>query len=101
MYENCPARLRMTHVILDGGFYDETAHPCKIIRYQEEGGCIYLLTGKAELPFFSLDALYECTIHAPEGTVSCEGVLTERYWDRRGKIVVFRIVKGFYNREDM
>lgn len=96
MYENCPAQMRMVRMFWDGGLHDGAAYTCKTIRYQTEENCIYLLTGKTELTLFSLDALYECIIHTPEGTLTCQGVITQRYWNRHGRVIVFRIIKGFY-----
>ncbi len=96
MFEECPAVLRMTRVILKNGLFDEVPHVCKVIRYIPEEESIYLLAGKTELPTFSLDGIYECTITAENGTVISTGTIRERYWSRVGKVVVFRVENGFY-----
>ena len=72
-------------------FQDDT-----VIKYNEEEECIYLLTGKTELSEFSLDSIYECTMTDEEEEVKCRGKIVERYWDKRGKVLVFHVENGFY-----
>lgn len=96
MYRDCPAKLGMERVILGDGFFDESVYTCKIIRYIPEEESIYLLTGKTELPAFSLDALYNCSIYTENTIVKCEGFITERYMSKLGKVIVFRVKSGFY-----
>ena len=57
---------------------------------------IYLLTGKSELPLFSLDGVYECILEVEEEEIKCEGVIKERYGNKLGKVVVFYVRNGFY-----
>ena len=96
MYRECPANLSMKRVILGDGYFDDTVYTCKIVRYIPEKECIYLLTGKTELPAFSLDALYECKIQNDEEILECEGFIKERYMSKMGKVLVFQIQNGFY-----
>ena len=96
MYEECKADLSMVRVILGDGCYDGLVHACSVIRYIPEKECIYLLVGETKLSEFSLDALYECSIHNENEILKCQGFLTERYSSKQGKVVVFRIQNGFY-----
>lgn len=96
MYEDCSAKLKMERMILKDGFFDETVHHCKVITYIPEKEKIYLLTGKTELPVFSLDALYTCVLEGEEETIRCEGQIRERYWNKLGRVIVFHIQNGFY-----
>lgn len=96
MFEDCPVRLQMTKMIQKDGTFDEAAHSCKVIRYDPDKELIYLLSGKTELPVYSLDAVYECVMDTKEGHVSCSGTVRERYWSKTGKVLVFRIENGFY-----
>lgn len=96
MFEECPAVLRMTRAILKDGIFDETAHSCKVIRYNSEEENIYLLAGKTDLPLFSLDGIYECTVTSKGMPVICTGTIRERYWSKTGKVIVFRVENGFY-----
>ena len=82
MYEECSARLRMVRVILKDGYLDEVSHPCSVIKYRPEEECIYLLTDN-KLSSFSL-------------TLACTGMLLERYWNKSGNVIKFRIQNGFY-----
>lgn len=96
MYEDCPAKLKMERMILKDGFFDETVHHCRVIGYLPEKECICFLTGKTELPIFSLDAMYECAVETPGGEIRCEGQIRERYWNRQGRVLIFHIQNGFY-----
>ena len=96
MYEECPAKLKMERVILTDGFFDEPIHICKVINCDPEKETIWLLTGKTELPVFSLDALYTCSLEQEEESVSCQGQIRERYWNKLGRVIVFHIQNGFY-----
>lgn len=96
MFEGCPAVLRMLRTILKDGLFDDLSYNCKVIRYINEEESIYLLTGKIDLPAFSLDAVYECTVQSEEGPVICTGSICERYWCKAGRVIVFRIANGFY-----
>lgn len=96
MYEGCPADVQMIRTILLDGYQDNTVYHCQIIRYEEERECIYLILEDAELPSMSLDAVYECKIAEPEGITVCQGMIMQRYIDRRGNIIEFKIENGFY-----
>ena len=95
MYEECSARLRMVRVILKDGYLDEVSHPCSVIKYRPEEECIYLLT-ENKLSSFSLDGIYECQIDTGKGTLACTGMLLERYWNKSGNVIKFRIQNRFY-----
>ena len=96
MYRECPAKLTMAKMFLKDGLFDESTYTCKVVRYIPEKESIYLLTGKTELPTFSLDAIYDCSIHEEDEVIKCQGVITERYSNKHGRIIVFRIKNGFY-----
>ena len=91
MYEECSADLRMIRKIKKGGFFYYIYYQCKIIRYIEEEESIYLLTGKVDLPTFSLDGIYECIIQAEDAPVICTGTIRDRYWSKAGSVIVFRV----------
>ena len=96
MYRECLAKIVMKRVILGEGYYDDRLQECTVIRYNPEKETIYLLVGEAELPVFSLDALYECFIQTEQGHLRCQGYIRERYTSKRGKVLVFQIENGFY-----
>ena len=96
MYEIYPASLRMKRVILQNGHFNENEYKCQVITYNSEEESIYLLTGDNELPLFSLDALYECTLKTETEEILCEGVIKERYFNKLGRIVVLYVRNGFY-----
>lgn len=95
MYEKCPATMQMIRMILKDGYFDDIPYPCTVIRYNEEEGCIYLLT-EEKLSSFSLDGIYECRIETEKGVTACTGILRERYWNKLGNVMKFRIQNGFY-----
>lgn len=95
MYEKCSASLRMVRMILKDGYLDEASYPCTVITYDPEEECIYLFT-ETELSTFSLDGIYECRFDGPAGERACTGMLLERYWNRFGNVIKFRIQNGFY-----
>ena len=90
-FKGSTARLKMKKMILDGGYFNDTEYICKVAN-------IYLLTGKTELPEFSLDAIYECVLDEEEQETACAGVIRERYWSKHGKVLVFHIENGFYKK---
>lgn len=96
MYEKCQAAIRMERMVLKEGYFDEKVHDCRIITYNPEEECIYLLAEDSELPAFSLDGIYECRIETKEGTIGCKGNITERYWNKLGKVMKYQIKNGFY-----
>lgn len=96
MYQDCPAKLKMRRQVLCDGFFDEASYACKIITYNPEEENIYLLVGKTELPLFSLDAEYECSISSNDEIIKCNGMIIERYMSKLGKVIVFHVKNGFY-----
>ncbi len=96
MYEDCRARLVMKKTILNDSCFDDTPYFCKVITYAVDEENVYLLTGKKELSDFSLDALYELDITQNGESVSCQGIIRERYYSKRGRVIVFHIQNGFY-----
>ena len=88
----------MQRMILDEGFFDETVYQSQIITYKPEEERIYLLSKQPELPVFSLDGIYKCTIAGEEGLIECSGSMTERYWNKLGRVMVFRLRNGFYKK---
>ena len=98
MYEGRPVDMQMERMILEEGFFDQTIYQCEIITYKPEEERIYLLSKRTELPVFSLDGIYRCTIAAEEGLVECSGSITERYWNKLGRVMVFRLRNGFYKK---
>lgn len=97
-YEGCATKLRMDRVILEDSFFDETEYLCKIIAYDEEEETLYLVSEEAELTFYSLDGIYECSIEDPKDPVICKGILKERYWNKAGRVMKFKIQNGFYKK---
>ena len=85
-YGGCTAKLRMDRVILEDSFFDE----------KEE--TLYLVSEEAELTFYSLDGIYECSIEDPKDPVVCKGILKERYWNKAGRVMKFKIQNGFYKK---
>ena len=97
-YEGCTAKLRMERVILEDSFFDETEYLCKIIAYDEEEETLYLVSEEAELTSYSLDGIYECSIEDPKDPVVCKGILKERYGNKAGRVMKFKIQNGFYKK---
>ena len=96
MYEECPALLQMTRTFLEDGEKDEIIHHCKVIRYDPEEENIYLIAGKSDITSFLLDGVYRCTINSEKKEIWCQGVIRERYCNKVGKVLVFRVQNGFY-----
>ena len=48
-FQDDTVKLEMIKTILDGGYFNDNIYLCKMIKYNEEEECIYLLTGKTEL----------------------------------------------------
>ena len=95
MYEECPALLQMTRTFLEK---DEIIHHCKVIRYDPEEENIYLIAGKSDITSFLLDGVYRCTINSEKKEIWCQGVIRERYCNKVGKVLVFRVQNGFYEK---
>ena len=85
MYEECPALLQMTRTFLEDGEKDEIIHHCKVIRYDPEEENIYLIAGKSD-------------ITSEKKEIWCQGVIRERYCNKVGKVLVFRVQNGFYEK---
>lgn len=98
MYEGNKAELKMMRMILDEGCFDNKEHECEIVTYKPEEEQIYFLTESEDVPAFSLDGLYECEIKTQDSIIECNGMITERYWNKLGKVLVFRIKNGFYKK---
>ena len=96
MYEGCQADIRMNRMVLKEGRFDEKVHHCRIITYKPEEECIYLVAEDTEVTEFSLDGNYECRIKLSEGDTACIGSIVERYWNKAGRVLKFRIKNGFY-----
>lgn len=96
MFEGCPVEIRMTRMILEEGFLDDTVCQCEVVRYDEELERIYLLLHSADLPAISLDGTYECKITDNGEIMTCTGRIIERFMDKHGKEMVFQIENGFY-----
>ena len=98
MYEGCAAQLRMERGVLQETFLDETVYQCKVIAYDEEGKTLYLAAEDANLTSFSLDGIYECGIDDEKESLICKGLVKERYWNKAGKVIRFKIQNGFYKK---
>ena len=98
MYEECPALLQMTRTFLEDGEKDEIIHHCKVIRYDSEEENIYLIAGKSDITSFLLDGVYRCTISSEKKEIWCQGIIRERYCNKVGKVLVFRVQNGFYEK---
>ena len=77
---------------------DEIIHHCKVIRYDPEEENIYLIAGKSDITSFLLDGVYRCTINSEKKEIWCQGVIRERYCNKVGKVLVFRVQNGFYEK---
>ena len=79
-------------------FFDETEYLCKIIAYdeEEERRCIWYRKRRNSPLFF--DGIYECSIEDPKDPVVCKGILKERYWNKAGRVMKFKIQNGFYKK---
>ena len=58
------------------------------------GGC----TAKLRMDRVILEGIYECSIEDPKDPVVCKGILKERYWNKAGRVVKFKIQNGFYKK---
>ena len=96
MYEGCQADIRMNRMVLKEGRFDAKVHHCSITMYRPEEECIYLVAEDTEITEFSLDGNFECRSNTPEGEIACIGAITERYWNKAGRVLKFQIKNGFY-----
>ena len=44
------------------------------------------------------DSFFECSIENLEDPVICKGIIKERYWNKAGKVMKFKIQNGFYKK---
>lgn len=95
MYEGCPANMQMSKTILEDGICNDSIVSSKIITYDEDKECMYLLLEEAKLTEISLDGIYQCTV-LQEEPLTCSGRVTERFTDKRGNVIVFYVENGFY-----
>lgn len=96
MYEGYPVELCMTQNILKGDELDQRMHYCKVIEYDEDAEVITLLLRGEGVTVISLDAIYSCKIMDGERYTKCEGRIMERYLNKQGHMLVFKIENGFY-----
>ncbi|MCP1101760.1 hypothetical protein M2454_001292 [Aequitasia blattaphilus] len=96
MFEGQPVDLRMTEMILEEGFFDDTTYHGEVYSYDEKKEVMYIEV-KEVLPLFSLDAVYECSVVNDEGQIQvCEGEIEERFWSKDKNFILFLVQKGFY-----
>ena len=95
-YEGCTAKLRMERVILEDSFFDETEYLCKIIAYDEEEETLYLVSEEGAAHEVYASQLLEGD--RGEDPVICKGIIKERYWNKAGKVMKFKIQNGFYKK---
>lgn len=97
MEKGNPVDLQMEKMVLEKGKLDRTMHKCKVLKYMEERERIYLFLEDEPLTNISLDGIYQCDISTREGLLRCDGMIDERYQNKAGNVLVFRIENGFYN----
>ena len=98
MYEECPALLQMTRTFLEDGEKDEIIHHCKVIRYDPEEENIYLIAGKSDITSFCWMEYIDVRSIVKKKEIWCQGVIRERYCNKVGKVLVFRVQNGFYEK---
>ena len=96
MHEGCSVELREKKAFLMDEELSRKVFDCKIKKYNENDDEICLLLNNAQLPEISLDAEYECRIRGAEGVMICLGRVLERYINKKGNNLRFRIENGFY-----
>ena len=97
MYEGSTADLKMVRAISADVIFDNTAHCCRVCRYDVEEDFIYLKLKEGDLTVISLDAKYGCYISTKKEMLYCTGVVKERFQSEEGNMLVFRIEDGFYH----
>ena len=98
MYEGCKAELKMVRTLSIDAVFDEEIRNCKIYKYDAEGDYMQLLLENGNLADISLDAKYDCWIMMKKESISCSGVVRERFHCDKGSMLIFEIENGFYNR---
>lgn len=96
MYEGYTAALQMLRSILAGEETDERIYHCTVIKYEEGREEIHMVLEDGELACLSLDAVYRLGLMTRRTALFCRGMVKERFTDRRGNVVIFRIENGFY-----
>ncbi len=88
--------LKMQKALRTDMVMDEKPYLCKVLRYDENLECIYLVLENDFLPIISLDVLYECSVLGKENEILCTGRVKERFQNEYGNIIKFEIKNGFY-----
>ena len=96
MFEGMRPGLELKKVILDEEKRARVYYNCRILAYDGEKECLYLVMEVGTLREILLDAVYECTIFEKEPVI-CEGVVMERYFSKEGRTLKFQIKNGFYH----
>ncbi len=98
MYDGDKAAIVMEKCLKEGMELDTTLYKCTVIEYQKETEQIHLLMETGQMTGISLDAIYECRMETLTGEVQCVGKIVDRYGNHAGKIIVFQVLNGFYER---
>lgn len=98
MYEQSKAELNMVSTFLEGASVNPSIYDLHVLSYEKAKECIYLVLEDGGLDEISLDAVYECRIMTKDKILACEGVVKERFEDKKGKRVTFSIENGFYEK---
>ena len=98
MYEGCKAELKMVRTLTIDAVFDEEIRNCKVFKYDAEEDFMQLLLEDGNLSEISLDAKYDCCVTLKKESISCSGVVRERFHCEKGSMLIFEIENGFYNR---
>ncbi len=96
MLEGSKTVLKMSQVLLKGMKLDSDEYICEVISDSFQENYMRLKVDDESVAKISLDAKYICVIKAEDGTISCEGIIRERYQGEEGNVIVFHITNGFY-----
>lgn len=96
MIEGSKMELKMIKVLKKGMILDQQVYTCRVDSYDSQGEKFLVQVSEDYLTKFQLDAKYEAKIYTEKKTISCEGVIKERYQSEDGNIVLFLIENGFY-----
>ncbi|MCI8639598.1 MAG: hypothetical protein HFG41_10820 [Coprococcus sp.] len=96
MYDGEKAAISMIQYFKDDKELDETEYQCTVIEYQKDLEQVHLLMNTGKVTDISLDAVYECRIQGMAGEAVCNGIITERYINRAGIILILQVMNGFY-----
>ena len=100
MYEGNPAELKMEKILVADGILDDSARDCRVRKYDLDEDYMYLELREGCLTDISLDAKYRCTIETRSESLSCTGVVKERFRTENINYLKFRIENGFYSVPD-